>query len=85
MSIFVLVFVGILLGLMDWSQSVIGSWIAVAGISTAFLAASLLARNKFRIKKFLMATGLLGFLTLGAAFLIKFLTDWMSSSVQPLV
>lgn len=42
MSIFILVFAALLLGLMDWSRSVIESWVAIISVSSAFFVAALL-------------------------------------------
>ena len=84
MSIFVLVFAAVLLGLMDWSQSMMESWPVVAGSSTALFVAALLARNRILPRLFFSAGGILGFLALGAAFLVRFLVDWMNSNVQPI-
>jgi hypothetical protein len=84
MSLFVLVFAAIVLGLMDWAQSMMESWLVVTGTSAALLVAALVAGKRFWPKLLLAGAGTVGLAAMGAALLVRFLADWMIANVQPL-
>ncbi|MBI2398696.1 MAG: hypothetical protein HYV17_12945 [Xanthomonadales bacterium] len=84
MSIVVLLFSAVLLGLMGWSRAVLESWVVVAGVSGVFFVAAILARSRALPRLAFAAAGIIGVLILGVAVLVRLLVHWMNSNVQPL-